>query len=304
MRKKKSLVGILLCVLLMFIPVTGYAASIEPERPSSLTIEYGNQDVRYMEAEVSIYRIAEVFADQTYALTGAFAKYPVNIYGIKSQSEWDVVRDTLSAHIIIDKIEATAAGITDENGLVTFSDILPGMYLVSDVKIENDKEVVLFESFLVSVPSPNANGTYNYDVKSYPKCIFHEIKPDSIEHKVVKLWKDYGKEEQRPEMIEVDIYRDGVLHATTQLTSANNWTYSWEAMDDGSKWTAVEKNIPEEYTMTTVVEGNTILITNACETVEEKPETGDQTTIWPYILGLCFSGMIFIIIGIWRKRRA
>lgn len=303
MRKMKKLFGLILICVMLLIPMHLQAASVEPEHPSSLTIKYCKNGIGYEGVEVNAYRVAEVFEDGTYALTGVFAKYSVNINGIKSQTEWDEVKDTLTSYIVADKIAPTARETTDENGYVLFKDILPGIYLISEVKIEDDKEVVIFESFLVVVPNLNEDGTYNYDIVSLPKHILQEVESEVVEYKVVKQWKDYGKENERPNLIEVEIYKNGIIEETIRLSDENDWTYSWEALNDGSEWIAVEKNVPDGYEMTVSMKGYTILITNACEGVEIYPETGDQTSMWPYILGLCCSGMIFIIVGIWRKRK-
>ena len=295
----RKILGLVLAFIILCVPLRLQAAPVEPEHLSSLKLEYGYEDL-----DVKVYRVAEVFPDGTYELTGAFSDYPVNIYGITAQGEWNEVRETLSSYIAADEIEPTCSGKTDEKGKVLFAELLPGMYLIGDIEIDLGNEIGYFENFLVTVPTQNEDGTHNYDVVAKPKCLISEPVPEPVEHKVVKQWKDYGKENERPELIEVEIYKDGNLDATVQLSESNNWTYRWNAVKDGSRWSAVEKNVPDGYRVTTVTEGNTILVTNTCEGEESYPKTGDQISMWPYVLGLCFSGMVLIIIGVWRKRKA
>ena len=308
MRKIKKLFGFILVCVMMLSSLIVQAAPVEPERPSSLTVKYGDNETGYEGETIDVYRVAEVFEDGTYALTGAFAKYPVNIYGITTQKEWEYVRSTLASYIVADDIEPDYSDVTDEEGCVSWKNILPGIYLVSDVVVEDDRRTLEFESFLVVVPTANEDGTYNYDIVCEPKCVIFELEgegeaPFVVQYKVVKQWKDYGKEEKRPDAIEVGIYKDGILDSTIELSEKNNWTYVWKAEIDGSIWTAVEKDVPEGYSVTITEDENVILITNACKGEGVRPETGDQTSVWPYILGLCCSGLLLIIVGIWRKRK-
>ncbi len=281
------------------------AAPIDTDRESSLTLQYKRGD-RYFEGlEIKTYRIADVFEDGTYELCGAFSDYPVNIYGVTSQTEWKKIASTLSAYAAADSIEADCKAVTDETGTVSFEGILPGMYLTAFVRVETDKDVINFESFLTVIPYPEESGDYNYDVKAFPKCDGYEIKPGKAEYKVVKQWKNDTAKESRPEYVEIDIIKDGMLESTQKLSAENNWSYSWTCVDDNSKWQAVERNVPKDYTVAIEENGNTIIVTNTYEFSEnDAPQTGSMIVIWPYALLMCFSGGILLIIAVWKKRSA
>jgi len=306
MGKMRSLFQLLLISVILCFPLKLQAAPVEPEHPSSLELEYTADNKAFEGLDVKLYCVAEVIPDGTYALTGAFANYPVNIYGITAQKEWDEIRETLCSYIVADEIEPTCIGKTDEKGIVLFSDLLPGIYLIEEIELDLGNETAFFDNFLVVVPTQSEDGSYNYDVAAKPKCLISSVDPAPkySEYKVVKQWKDYGKENERPKLIEVEIYKDEKLDSIVQLSEENNWTYRWKSEEDGSKWSVVEKNVPDGYRVTTITEGNTIVLTNTCEGEASKPETGDQVSVWPYILGLCFSGMVLIIAGVWRKRKA
>lgn len=302
---RKTLLGIFVCTLVILSTVVPSCAlsPIDPERESSLVLQYKYGENCFGGLEIKTYRVAEVFEDGTYALTGEFADYPVNIYGITTGEEWDAVASTLGGYAAADGIEADHMSVTDETGTVRFSEILPGMYLTLSVKSEKDAEVFRFETFLTVIPQPKDDGDHEYDVTAYPKCESYTTTPDMIEYKIVKQWKDSGYAEKRPEYIEVDILKDGVLESTKKLTAENNWAYSWTAPNDGAQWQAVERNVPKDYTVTVSQNGKTIVLTNVHNYPGmNAPQTGDTFVFWHYALIMCLAGGIIMIVAVWRKR--
>jgi len=293
----------LLTVFVMLSTSVYCITPIDPTRSSSLTLQYAHGGKYYGGLEIKTFRIAEVFPDGTYALTGEFAKYPVKIYEVTSQSEWRAIASTLAAYIHADGIEPTCTNVTDILGTVSFTDILPGMYLTLGVSETEDNVITVFETFLTVVPYPSDDGNHNYDVTAYPKCEEHEFGGD-IEYKVVKLWKDKGYTENRPESVTVDILKDGVLWTSVQLSSENNFSYTWTTADDGSVWHAVERNVSEGYTVSVVRSGDTFLVTNKyIIDIPGAPQTGEPPTLWIYVMTMSLSGMVLILISTWRKRR-
>lgn len=303
---KKRIVALSLCVLIVFsaLVVPSFAVTpVDPARPSSLTLKYARDGRVFEGVEVRTYRIAEVFADGTYALTGAFAKYPVKIYDVTSQSEWRAIASTLAAYAAADGIEPTRIGTTDKNGEVRFENILPGMYLTLSVTVREDNTVTIFETFLTVVPRPDENGNHNYDVTAVPKSESY-TSVDDKEYKVIKLWKDEGASGKRPANIIVDILKDGVIVDTKILSSENSWSYSWTAPDDGSSWYAVERDVAEGYTVTAVREGNTFVVTNKATSDDsgDAPQTGEMINLRLYAVVMCISGGLLVVLAVWRKR--
>jgi hypothetical protein len=170
------------------------------------------------------------------------------------------------------------------------------------VRIENDRSTTVFEDFLTMLPTPT-DAEHLYDVTAYPKVTHFEHKPEDVEHKVVKQWKDEGSESNRPESITVDIYKNGEIYDSQDLSAENNWMYKWTSKDDGSLWQAVEREVPKGYTVYVNEKGNTIVITNICEDAKgEAPQTGDITATIHFTPILSVSGALFLIIAVWRKR--
>lgn len=296
------LIGVFMLAGIFVVPAQ---AAIDIQKDSSLAVQYKYQEKEFEGLEIQTYQIATMESHELFVTTEAFSHYPVKINGIHSQKEWDQALHALEGYIVADQLEATYVEMTDEAGIAHFEHILPGLYLTVGTTVENETETVIFKSFLTVIPHPNGDGTYNYDLLKIPKWTVYtpEPNPEPITYTVVKQWKDYGFETVRPEQIGIEIYKEDVLTATTCLSAENNWSYSWEAEDDGASWHVVETEGAEEYTVTVSEDGNTFVVTNARESEEKMPQTGDTTLIWPYILGMCVSGMLFIIIAIWRNRR-
>lgn len=77
---------------------------------------------------------------------------------------------------------------------------------------------------------------------------------------VHKVWEDNGYPE-RPECVKVKLLRDGETHETVELSEENQWTHTWDDLDDRSEWTVAEE-VPEGYEASYKTEDNTVFITN------------------------------------------
>ena len=82
------------------------------------------------------------------------------------------------------------------------------------------------------------------------------------------------------------------------LSSENNWSYSWTVPDDGAVWQIVERNVPEDYSVTIERKGNTFIAVNAYDGEEPPPETGDTGNIYLYVILICIAGVLLLVLGI------
>jgi hypothetical protein len=208
----------------------------------------------------------------------------------------------MEAYIDADGIAPTYSSTTDANGTVAFTNIVPGMYLTLGVRSETPEKVVIFETFITVVPYPNNDGDHNYDVVSYPKSESYIPEKEEVEYRVMKLWSDSGNENKRPRSVTVDVFKDGVYQFSETLSSKNYWEFRWTAPDDGSQWQAVERNVSGAYSVTTVTDGTTIIITNAHPGEPEPPPTGDIWVLWPFLLLMIFAGGAVLVLAVWRMR--
>ena len=78
---------------------------------------------------------------------------------------------------------------------------------------------------------------------------------------VDKVWEDEDYY-NRPEAVEVTLYRDNEAFETVTLTAENNWRYSWTDLTDEYSWSVDEARIPAEYVKTVTNQGDDWTITN------------------------------------------
>jgi len=291
--------AVLLCVFSQSISASALTA-LDVERPCSLTLNYTKDGTAFPGLDILIFRVAECHADGTFDLTGAFADYPVNIHGITTQKQWQDAAQTLASYATADGVDPTAMMVTDAAGAAKFEDLQTGLYLVLDVEAETQEGTFWFGQSLVLLPRPDEGGEYEYDLEARPK-------PSALtpwgEYTVVKLWKDAGQTGKRPASVTVDILKDGVLQESVVLSPDNNWSYTWKTDGTGGRWSVVETNVPEDYSVSITADGNVFHITNTLPATPPPPETGDYTPIWPMVLAMSISGCMLLILGIWQKRK-
>ncbi len=75
-----------------------------------------------------------------------------------------------------------------------------------------------------------------------------------------KVWDDNG-DPARPESVVVHLLRDGKSYEEIILNRDNQWTYTWDELDDRYHW-SVEEEVPKGYEVSYKTEDNTVFITN------------------------------------------
>lgn len=272
---------------------------IDIAKDCSLKLTYAVDNQPVAGLEIRIWQIASVTADYQYGMTGSFSGYSIEINGMKAQSEWDEVRDTVSAYIAADKIAPAATLTTDQNGIVGFDSLPVGIYYVGGA--ENGG--VGFASYIISVPNLGDDGKWIYDVDAFPKPGTMP-EPELGEMKLVKLWRDGSQSNKRPKTVTVEIFRNGQHFETVELTTEKNWTYTWET-DGTYTWTAVERNVPEGYTVSIQSkDAKTIQITNTLSSdPPDNPQTGDTANFYFWIVLTALSGIVLVVLS-GRRRKA
>lgn len=291
-----------LTVMVLLQPFCAHAVPLDTEADTSLTLHYQKEDIAFPELQAEVYLVANALPNGMYQLVAPFNSYPINIYGITQQEQWQAIAATLESYIVAEGVAPTAQGVTDETGKVRFDGLKTGLYFVSEVVGENADATYIFNRFLVYLPTPQPDGSYNYHVEAKPKCISYLPK---AQYSVTKLWQDAGNSADRPKEVTVEIYKDGVLHDTQILNAENDWSYSWQvSADDYSKWTVAEKSVSEHYKVAIRQNGTTFSIINTREgTTPDVPQTGDSFTPLPWILLMCISGMLLLLLGLYSRRR-
>ena len=292
-----SLFAVVLC------PLSASAVSaLDVDADASLTLYYQKDGKSFSSLNISIYRVAEASPDGSFQLVSPFSSYPVTIHDVTNKEDWKRISHTLYSYTVANNVAADAVKATDENGCIVFDKLKTGLYLVASVVVDDSDGTYIFDEFLVYLPSQMADGTYEYNMEAKPKCSSFTPK---TEYTVTKLWQDTGDLAIRPREVTVDIYRNGELKETKVLSTENSWTYTWTVPDDDKGiWTVTERAEHEDYTVTVTVKDNTFTVINASETLPEAPQTGDSFAPLPWIIAMCFSGIILLILSIYRRRCA
>ncbi len=312
-KRRVAVIVLLLCLCLSWLPCFAQDVStadakepISPDQDCSLTIAYRCDGKSFSSHPVKLYKIADVSADFQYTLTAPFANSGLILNGVQSVSEWNAIRSTLETHILAYDVDANFTGITDQAEQVCFQALKPGLYLaITEQVIQNDW-IYAFDSVFVALPGLGEDGLWQYEVAvtSKSKTIPPAETDEEIAFKVLKLWKGDNGRSDRPQSIEVEIFRDGVSYQTVILSEENHWTFSWSAKDDGATWKVVERNVPTGYTMMVEERETSFVLTNTRPPDKpDIPQTGDTTNIMLYFVLMNVSGIMLIILGIAGKRK-
>jgi len=98
---------------------------------------------------------------------------------------------------------------------------------------------------------------------------------------VHKVWDDNGYP-NRPDSVTMHLLRDGEKHEEIVLNADNQWTYTWDDLDDRYDW-SVKEDVPNGYEVSYKTEDNKIFITNHRDydpPVEPDPEDLTVKKVW------------------------
>ena len=304
----KRFLCMLCMVLFVFSAFKTFETSAKTEvlNDCSLLINYSKSGVGFEGINVEIHRVAMVL-DDDFEKVKPFSSYPISIDNIVSQDDWKQTASTLESYVKADKIKPYKKAKTSKKGVVKFSNLERGLYLVCSVQAERNNAEYVFDSFLINLPYTKYD-EFIKDAVVNPKSEKVETTNEKKEYKVTKLWKDSGNKEKRPSSVKIEILKDGVVQKNIKLSKENNWFYSFKAKDDGSKWSVVERNVSLGYRVKVININNSFYVTNTYRENElggngelnyqDGPSTGDTFPLEFYMITMCVSGLILVIIGI------
>ncbi len=303
--------SIFLCLCFLLCPLKAHASStdqanafINTDQACTLDLTYSFDGLLFSDVHVALYQVATVSRDFQYTATEAFAACGLNFNRVASQSEWNTIRSTLDNYIAAYGVTPVCTQQTNAEGNVVFTDLEPGLYLTSAVQVTCDGLRYYFASVLSALPKLNEENSWEYHVSAKCKPDVDNPTGEDIAYKVLKLWKDEGKEENRTKSVEIDIIRDRKTVKTVVLSDDNDWSFSWYAEDDGSVWSVTERNIPKGYTMTVEKNLTTFTVINSWPTPpSDIPKTGDTSNIGLCVVLMCLSGAALILLTIIQRRR-
>ena len=269
--------------------------NVDTGKEASLSVYFGDGGAGFSDVEFDIYRVANISDTGDYTLTGDFQRYPVSLDNLDS-SGWRALAQTLAAYAVRDGLNPLQAKKTGADGQAGFSKLTVGLYLITGDFYEKERTTYTPEPMLISLPSLTEKDEWLYDVEV--SCKFDsEIIPAFVERKVQKVWKDDGKEDKRPKQISVQLLENGTVVDTVVLSKENNWEYTWENLDGGSRWQVTEAEVPDGYTVAITQERTVFIMTNTrhSESPPKLPQTG--MLWWPVPMLVC-CGLLLIVIGL------
>lgn len=313
MKKNRSLISLLLCLLLLSALCVQAAADGDAEKKEcSISLYYNiGSDKPMADVAFDIYRVADFKEGRIFELTEPFKTAGVMLNGIDNNETWLRTAATLSTFATANELTPYATASTDAAGTVKFTGIDEGLYLIVGAQKEIDGTFYKPTPFMLCLPFLQ-EGRWAYDMTSNVKHT--EEKPDpipTVNHEVLKVWDDSNAVNQRPSKITVRLTKNGKVYDTKDLTRDDNWRYTWEELpandENGAPitWSVLEDSI-SGYTVSSKEQGITTVITN---TKQSSTPSGPSTPYLPqtglnwkpvYMLGVM--GMLFLIMGFAVKK--
>lgn len=299
--KRKTCV-LCVCMLLLlasFLPMISAAGPIETEHETSLTLLFKHESQALEDVAVRLYRTADVSETAQFTLAGDYAEYPVRLDQLDDEG-WKNAANTLATYTAADSIPASASGKTDGDGSVLFSELRTGLYLVVADALTVEDSTYSSAPFLISLPNLDADSNWIYDVTAFAKLEKVSIpEGDKTDIDVVKVWKDDGNKDKRPDELKISLLKNGSVYAQTMLNAKNSWQYSWKDLEKNQKWTVIENNVPKDYTVAYSGTQQQLVITNTYKKPgDDIPNTGQLW--WPIPL-LAIAGVLLFAVGWYRR---
>ena len=160
---------ILCSIMILAWPLSVAAADpIDPLHLCTLQlhIDYGGSDIEGMVYD--LYYVGTGDESSSFTLAGLFAGYPVNLTGL-SASGWQTAAEDLAGYAEADNIAPNATGTSDATGMVYYSNLPAGLYLVVGEDLVSGYSLFQVSPFLVALPHLQDDGSWLYDVTAYPK---------------------------------------------------------------------------------------------------------------------------------------
>ncbi|MBR4881854.1 MAG: Cna B-type domain-containing protein [Clostridia bacterium] len=321
------ILSVVLFILLLAAPLCVCA-----EQGCILTLTYTKDEAVFSDIDVYIYRIA----DTAFNKTESFDGYSVQVKNVSSQTEWNEIAVTLSGYIQADALEPYMTGRTDSEGKVMFGGLEKGLYLVFGTRIEREDSIYDFYDFMIFVdedinakPKAVVDKTEDGE-KTY--TILKLWKNDKADRRPALVTVDILKDGVLQETVKLD--RENDWSYTFVTDSDSIWTVVERQVPDHYYVTVTEKETVFIITNTLLDDGEYPPDTpptddsSDADTLtppgtdvpglpgkdssgeygdkpgdnQNAPQTGDTFPMKRYMIMLCVSGMMFVVLGIGIRR--
>ncbi len=282
MKNTKKINKIFVYILLIALSISNMSLHLWADgETTTLRLEYlkteGVSNVHF-----KLYKVG-VYENSSFKATGDFVRYNDSLpWNPASASEWQSLGNTLKSYVIRDGINSLKNEYTNSNSVAVFDGLEDGLYFIVGNQIKVGNTAYTSEPFFVVLPHKE-NGVNQYDVTVRPKGQSKTTGDDytppddnKIKRKVLKVWEG-DSEETRPDFVEVELLKNGKVYDTVKLNKENNWRKTWYNLSDRYTWTVVEKEVPEDYTVSIEKLGVTFIIRNIKEEVPPNDLPEDPT---------------------------
>ena len=190
--------------------------------------------------------------------------YTVRYTNLSTENVSVTITDRIPAHTVYIMGSADNGGVYAD-GKLTWTLDVPAW---ATVTVSFQVSVSATESVIIQNQAEIAEGSNHYATN----VVNNPFVPDTTGFTINKVWNDANDQDGiRPQSITVNVYGNGTLVTTVQLTAANNWTYTLTALDKYENGTEIVYTVEEAAVTgyTGVVTGSvqeSFVITNTHET--------------------------------------
>ena len=143
------------------------------------------------------------------------------------------IPDSLTVHLLADGVQIAEKTVTAADGWSYTFDNLE--------KYRKDRQGVEIQYSIGEVSIPGWTGVISGN------NITNTYNPTYVSKTVRKIWTDHNNQDgKRPASIKVNLLADGVVKETVEINQANNWTYTWEKLDEKQDGKVINYSITED----------------------------------------------------------
>ena len=211
-------------------------------------------------------------------LADEFANLSIEVGDLSDSSNVNRLASTLASYAVTGIAEPVSVAESDGLGCATFTGLSDGIYLVTGASVFIDDIMYTPKPTLVDF-SEILDSTVTAGVKYMITANASETN-QPISRTVKKIWDD-DNNEYRPESVTVQLYQNETLYDEEILSAENNWEYTWDRLSPRYDWNVVESVVPAGYTVSLVLDGQTVTVTNrgkSSSIFETNTETSTTTT--------------------------
>ncbi|MBQ8028280.1 MAG: Cna B-type domain-containing protein [Clostridia bacterium] len=244
---KKRIIAFVLSFLwvLSFCALTTSASAVDLDSVGSLSLKLSDRETKkpIKKTKIRLYFVAyatEKGEEIEYVYSSAFENCGMEETEI-SDSYFSVHAFSFAQRNNVSFIEKS----TDSSGKLSFQNLSCGAYLVAPG--ETSEGYMPISPFIAFIPMfDEAEGKWLYNISANPKTEKEEPQKEKTYLTVKKLWSDNN----HPENVTVALLKNGKEISTVVLDESNNWKHTWNNLEKGYSWSAVELDVPKGYNAT------------------------------------------------------